>query len=164
MTRRGFTLLEVLVASTLLAMLVTILTMIFNQSSIAWTTGTAAVAGLGDARKAIATYQLEADNAILNDASTPVALKVTSIWADDGSGLKTGDEAARTLSTLFEKTAPQPSDMRDPGQSSSGEVPSIAGANSAGRDTYMVGVTSWGPDGQPGTWDDISTMPEEVVK
>ena len=35
MTRRGFTLLEVLVASALLAMLVSILTMIFNQSSIA---------------------------------------------------------------------------------------------------------------------------------
>ena len=40
MTRRtsesGFTLLEVLVASMLLAMLITILTMVFNSSSIAW--------------------------------------------------------------------------------------------------------------------------------
>ena len=49
--RKGFTLLEVMVASLLLAMLVTILTMIFNQSSIAWTTGTASVAGLGDVRR-----------------------------------------------------------------------------------------------------------------
>ena len=45
MTRRtsesGFTLLEVLVASMLLAMLITILTMVFNSSSIAWSTGKA---------------------------------------------------------------------------------------------------------------------------
>ena len=46
--RRGFTILELLVASLLLGMLVTILTMIFNQSSIAWRTGVAGVADLDE--------------------------------------------------------------------------------------------------------------------
>ena len=162
--RRGFTLLEVLVASSLLAMLVTILTMIFNQSSIAWTTGTAAVAGLGDARKSIATYQLEADNTILNSESSPKALKITSVWAEDGSGLKTGDDAARTLTSVFEKEQPDRTDIEDPSPDTAGVKNSIGGATAAGRDTYIVGVTSNGPDGMPGTWDDITTMPEEVVK
>ena len=54
MTRRtsesGFTLLEVLVASMLLAMLITILTMVFNSSSIAWTMGKAGVADMATVR------------------------------------------------------------------------------------------------------------------
>ena len=166
MNRRGFTLLEMLVASSLLAMLVTILTMLFSQSSIAWSTGTASVAGISDVRKAISTYQFEAENAIMNDESTPVALKVTSIWADDGGGLKTGNDARRTLSKRGEswQKRPQTTDIADPTTGSAGDVPSISSSGSAGRDTYIVGVTSWGPDGQPGTWDDITTMPEEVVK
>ena len=39
--KKGFTILELLVASLLLGMLMTILTMIFNQSSIAWRTRSA---------------------------------------------------------------------------------------------------------------------------
>ena len=46
MNRNGFTLLEVLVASVLMGMLVTILTVIFNQSAIAWRTGKAGVADM----------------------------------------------------------------------------------------------------------------------
>ena len=80
MKRSGFTLLEMLVASSLLAMLVTILTMLFSQSSIAWSTGTASVAGMSDVRKAISRYQLEAENAILNDGATPKALKDLSSY------------------------------------------------------------------------------------
>ena len=40
--RKGFTILELLVASLLLGMLVTIMTQIVSQSSIAWSTGTLA--------------------------------------------------------------------------------------------------------------------------
>ena len=60
--KRGFTILELLVASLLLGMLVTILTMIFNQSSIAWRTGVAGVADLDDARANMAELRDEADN------------------------------------------------------------------------------------------------------
>ena len=54
--KKGFTILELLVASLLLGMLVTILTMIFNQSSIAWRTGTAVVEDLGDVRESARVY------------------------------------------------------------------------------------------------------------
>ena len=161
MTRRGFTLLEVLVASALLAMLVSILTMIFNQSSIAWSTGTAAVAGLGDVRQSVALYRNEAENTILSDgAGNARPLLVTSVWADDGSGLR---DSPRTLTSEFVTTEPDVADLADPGANSAG-VETVSGADARGRQTYIVGVTSWGPDGEPGTWDDISTLPEEVVK
>lgn len=48
--RHGFTVLELLVASLLLSMLVAILTMVFNQSSIAWTTCLASEAELSGVR------------------------------------------------------------------------------------------------------------------
>ena len=52
--KRGFTLIEMLVASLLLGMLVTMLTELFSQSSIAWSAGTAMVTDLDDARYGIA--------------------------------------------------------------------------------------------------------------
>ena len=63
MMKRGFTIIEVLVASLLLGMLVSILTMMFNQSSIAWRTGVAAVEDLDEVRINIANLRDEADNA-----------------------------------------------------------------------------------------------------
>ena len=54
--KKGFTILELLVASLLLGMLMTILTMIFNQSSIAWRTGVAGVADLDDVRAALVQF------------------------------------------------------------------------------------------------------------
>ena len=54
--KKGFTIIELLVASLLLGLLVTILTMVFNQSSIAWRIGTAGVSdldALGDAAPAL---------------------------------------------------------------------------------------------------------------
>ena len=65
--RRGFTLLELLVASLLLGMLTTVLTMIINQSAIAWRTGTASVADLDGVRDNIAELREEADNAFVWD-------------------------------------------------------------------------------------------------
>ena len=59
--RKGFTILELLVASLLLGMLVTIMTQIFSQSSIAWSTGTAGVVELDDARRDMAALQVKAD-------------------------------------------------------------------------------------------------------
>ena len=59
--RRGFTILELLVAALLLGMLVTILTMIFNQSSIAWRTGVAGLLDMDEVRDNIAAVRDEAD-------------------------------------------------------------------------------------------------------
>lgn len=78
----GFTIIELLVASLLLGMLVTILTMIFNQSSIAWRTGIAGVADLDDVRQNIAEVREEADNAVIWDDRME---RLLSVWDDDGN-------------------------------------------------------------------------------
>ena len=62
--KHGFTLLEVLVASVLMGMLVTILTMIFNQSAIAWRTGKASVADMSETERNLARIHSMADNVL----------------------------------------------------------------------------------------------------
>ena len=166
MMRRGFTLIEVLVATVLLGMLVTILTMIFNQSSIAWSTGVASVTSLGDMREDMAVYAAEAENALLSgDGST--VLRVTPVWDANGDGLK--KDEGRTLSLTFEKPTPGKEALADPTTYNSGNKNEIQlnGENANGKASFLVGVHSYGPDGMTGgdhSWDDISTMPEEVVK
>lgn len=151
--KRGFTLIEVMVASLLLAMLVTILTMIFSQSSVAWTTGTASVAGLGNVRRNMAMYGLQADNLLDPQQRT----QVVSLWNPNGSGVRT-DTQGRSVD-LNGLSSPL---IRDPYQA---ESIAVGGGSAAGKDSYIVGVTSYGPDGKTGgdyIWDDITTMPEEV--
>ena len=162
--RRAFTLIEVLVATVLLAMLVPILTMVFNQSSIAWTTGVASVTALGDMREDMSVYAAEAENALLSDDGNTV-LRVTSIWNESGQGLK--KDGGRTLKTTFEKPAPGRDALRDkPGFAFNGgsnnEI-QLNGNAANGQQSFLVGVHSYGPDGKS-SWDDISTLPEEVVK
>ena len=171
MMRRGFTLLELMVASLLLAMLMTILTMIFNQSSIAWTTGLASTAALGDARQDISVWLKRADSTLDSQGETGVqgGLQVISLWNfGDNAGdnpLRT-DTQGRTLDfggvsglEMFEKN----------GQLPSAEPPAIgtggggAPVNAGDTDTYAVGVAANGPDGDEDTWDDISTFPEDQL-
>ena len=158
-SRQAFTLIEIMVATMLLAMLVTILTMIFNQSSIAWTTGVASVTALSDTREEMSVRAIEAEDAILSDDGNTV-LRVASVWADNGSGLRA---EGRTLRNDFERNIPQ-SNLRDP---MNDNTITISGGNVAQHESYLVGVHSYGPDGKTGgdnSWDDISTMPEEIVK
>ena len=159
--RKGFTLIEIMVATLLLTMLVTILTMIFNQSSIAWSVGLASVTGLDRAREDIASYARESENAILDDAGNRVLL-LTSVFDDENGGLRDAD--GRTLAVTMEKLNASPSDLRDP---ISDRAYAVTGSGTAGHETYIVGVVSYGPDGKTGgdySWDDISTLPEEIVK
>ena len=79
--RRGFTILELLVAALLLGMLVTVLTMVFNQSSIAWRTGVAGLIDMDDVRENIANIRDEADSIYIwnkQRCRTPTA---RAIWA-----------------------------------------------------------------------------------
>ena len=62
--RKGFTILELLVASLLLTMLVTMLTMIFNQSSVAWQAGVESVRKLDDTRMLIGAFHDIEDDAL----------------------------------------------------------------------------------------------------
>lgn len=82
--RRGFTILELLVASFLLGMLMTILTMIFNQSSISWRTGILSITDLEGVREDVATVREDADNVFVW-ANT--AYRIVSPW-DENGGLR----------------------------------------------------------------------------
>ena len=155
--RKGFTILELLVASLLLGMLVTILTMIFNQSSIAWRTGVAGVADLDEVRDNIAEVREEADNMFVHGDS---AYRITGLWQNDGS-LRTracsyGNTTGADKIVLLTKVK---------GDTKGSDIETISvGSGSGGRSfkSYTVGVTSWGPDGEADTYDDITTWPDEI--
>ena len=189
--RRGFTLIEVLVATVLLGMLVTILTMIFNQSSIAWSTGVASVTSLGDMREKMALYADVSENALLSDDGDKVLL-VKSVWDDlnmkkilnseenDGQKDSFAGRALQDQNASRYKGAvvsgselvPDPAALvdDDKGYSYNGGNKNeirLNGENANGQASFLVGVHSYGPDGMTGgdhSWDDITTMPEEVVK
>ena len=157
----AFTLIEVMVATLLMVMLVTILSMIFNQSSVAWSVGLASVTGLDRAREDISVYAREAENSILSDDGTRV-LQLTSIFDDVSHDLKGGD--GRTLVMTSEKLNASPNDLSDP---LAARTYAVTGSGTAGHETFIVGVHSYGPDRKTGgdnSWDDISTLPEEIVK
>jgi len=159
--KKGFTILELLVASLLLGMLVTILTMVFNQSSIAWRTGMAGVADLDKVRDNMAEIREEADNVFAHGSMT---YRLTSLWKKNGAlrkracsagtGGSTSGEQADTLvylNSFNETTSGSDISTIDVGSGSSKRVK-----------TYTVGVTSWGPDRKENTYDDITTWPDVI--
>lgn len=197
--RKAFTVLELLVASLLLSMLVTILTMIFNQSSIAWTTGIASVDRLSGVRvKMSAFHDIEDD--ILpglgqDDISSGGSSDNRELTYRTVSIFKGWDGSAGSFADLRSSAPRKDSSMKgraydkfDDGQLGGLLTPQAqigglqsfinfrtvnvgtGGANGAnkgssgagGMSTYIVGVRSWGPDGQQGTPDDITSYPEDV--
>lgn len=152
--KKGFTLLELLIASLLLSMLVTILTQLFSQSSIAWRTGEAGVAELDQMRSDISAIQRDADNAILHNGETR---RLCGIWdKETGRLMKRGYlEATKWESGKF------PSDAaKDPSKWQKIKV-SNQGSGGEKAKNYVVGVTSAGPDGEFDTWDDITSWPTD---
>ena len=173
MTRRasesGFTLLEILVASMLLAMLITILTMVFNSSSIAWSTGKASVMEMESVRRHISAANIVADNAmpgvetgrrntwgylvdpwdpstgdlrrraIVNQASDLVGNSGLLVLPNLNSGKGPWVYKDEKLWAMLESLSFQPPDRAK---------------------TYAVGVWSYGPDGIANSGDDISTWPD----
>jgi len=164
--RRGFTLLELMVASLLMAMLMVILTMIFNQSSIAWSTGTAAVSALGEIRHEITHHHHAADNA-LETEGTRAGLQVVSVWSKNvGEVLRTGEgeDDSRSKGRALDRNGLNGSDYRIEDPMPNGTLLSLGGGSgSEGGVAYVVGVASNGPDGEAETWDDISTFPEDQL-
>ena len=168
-TKNGFTLLEVMVASMLLGMLITILTMVFNSSSIAWSTGKASVTEMDVVRNTMSAGELVADNLLpgLEKGSSSTWGVSVSPWNPDGS-LRTKRRAVEKVSDnkLAEKVG-----LRLPNVTKKGswlydreqlwcdlglDDMRITGNAKA----CVVGVWSYGPDGQPDTDDDISTWPD----
>ena len=171
MQKKGFTLIEMLVASLLLGMLVTILTMIFNQSAIAWRTGKAGVSQLSLARRQIAYAARRADNVLprvsIQDKS--VSGEVLSPWNAEGQ-VRTRALAKISGNSVFGGNSfPDWSKATFDSASSSGAeqpwtiVNGIQNLKAGSSTAYIVGVLSCGPDGKKDTEDDnISTWPADV--
>jgi prepilin-type N-terminal cleavage/methylation domain-containing protein len=159
--KKGFTLIEVLVASVLLGMLVTILTMVFNQSSIAWRTGRAGTAELDRTRRMLAVTARQADNLIPlpnigGNASQPASDvgEVLSPWGENGV-MRRRSFHKMCASVLNKQNA------NDQTLGAWQEVMTSGQSTTASAKSYVVKVVSYGPDRQPKTEDDISSMPEE---
>jgi len=160
--RKGFTLIEILVASILLAMLVTILTMIFNQSSIAWRMGTARVVKLQDSRRQLGAFHDCRDDALpgLTDneygKNRNIKYRTVSVFDEqDSNKLRKGSDA-RAYDAIKWDRAPA---LTTAGEQ--GARKDISGGDIEGS-TFTVGVRSAGPNGEFGDEDDITTWPDEV--
>ena len=161
--KQGFTLLAVLVASVLMGMLVTILTMIFNQSAIAWRTGKAGVADMSETERKLSRIHAYADSVLPYTGGDNYC--VVSPWDD-----MTTDNST----TLNKRGLRKASDLRKKFQTVGGAFyndnaghnswlqAGLGNPNINGGDSFVVGVRSAGPDRQMETEDDISTWPDEV--
>ena len=161
--KRGFTLIEMLVASLLLGMLVTILTMVFNSSAIAWRTGKASISQMSRARRQLSYAQYVADNALprVDKSNRSQAGRVLGAWDENGNINQRAVEKLDAPSGLFSF----PNWSQGSAGSSTPEPWSQVNVHSLQNDTgqgYIVGVWSLGPDGNRYTEDDITTWPQEV--
>lgn len=163
--RSGFTLIEMLVASLLLGMLVTILTMVFNSSSIAWRTGKAGVAQLSLMRRQLSLSQNRAENLLprFDTASKSEVGLVAGAWHADGKvrtrAVSTYKDDGWFSKPSFSSYASDAATLTvNPWQ----QVNGLGSLKSGSANTYTVGVLSYGPDGKRDTDDDISTWPDEV--
>ena len=160
--RKGFTIIELLVASLLLGMLVTILTMIFNQSSIAWRTGMAGTVDMDIVRENIAEIREEADNAFVWGGQL---FRHTGVWGKDGQLRKRACDAPGSGSDENEwhpeylsswlggnVSNPRPSNFTPK---------SVRSGNAKSAKTYTVNVKCAGPDRKFDTWDDIWSSPDD---
>jgi prepilin-type N-terminal cleavage/methylation domain-containing protein len=175
--RSGFTLIEILVASMLLGMLMSILTMVFNSSAIAWRTGRASNAKMSSARKQLAYAQKLADNALPRITADGETGRIVSAWNFKNNKQSVRDRAVEPSSKMPESWAwanwfnnAGPQSWNKQFQSHDGDdapspwagVNDITSMEVQGGHSYLVGVCSWGPDGKENTKDDIDTMPVTV--
>ena len=165
--RKGFTILELLVASLLLGMLMTILTMIFSQSSIAWRTGTAIVADLDGVRANVAELREEADNAYIWNNQVH---RILGLWDDNGNLRKrawdVGEEASAEANhagylTGSKANAPQNDDADISDFMVSADVSASGGYGPL--KTYKINVKSSGPNKKLGDYDDIWSDPDDFI-
>lgn len=152
--KRGFTIIELLVASLLLGLLMTILTMIFNQSSIAWRTGLAGVTDLDKVRAKAATVRDQADSVYVWNDKLYV---LQSLWDKDGNlrARAIGEMNAAFLTVSDVEKGPSVNIGSDSSGGSSGAT---------SFNTYSVNVESAGPDrNYEETWDNIWSNPVDAL-
>ena len=173
-SRKGFTVLELLVASLLLGMLVTMLTMIFNQSSIAWRTGVSSVSQLEQTREQMGGYHDVMDDALpgigqvgnqgIEDSGRQIQYRTVSLfrnWSGSGAPNNPGMSGR-----LFDQISWGPERLTAISANNAMKGTLINGLNqghyATSKGGFVVGVRSYGPDRQKDTEDDINTFPEDV--
>ena len=165
--RRGFTILELLVAALLLGMLVTVLTMVFNQSSIAWRTGVAGLMDMDEVRDNISAVRDEADSIYIWNNKLHRTL---SIWKEVGSGRpqlrkRAVDSADNTdveerLKVQYLKSQSGLTQSNLKPKDSFGPV-DVKQTDSQSGKNWIVNVKSRGPNGVLNDYDDIWSMPDD---
>lgn len=162
--KRAFTIIELLVASMLLGMLVTILTMIFNQSSISWRLGVAGVSDMDTVRENVAELREEADNAF---AFGDQIYRSVGLWDENGNLRDracdaTGSEVASEGSGKFRANILRanlaasnlrPSDLR--------AINVGTASSSSSAKSYTVNVMSGGPKNDVNDWQAIWSFPDD---
>ena len=178
-SRSGFTILELLVASLLLSMLVTMLTMMFNQSSIAWRTGVSGVNELEETREQLGGYHDVLDDVLPGLAQNNVQggssdnrnldYRTVSVFRNwNGSGqLSKSVPSQQCSGRLFDRINWGDANLSQVsiGSAQKGQVISNLKQPTTGtsRGGYIVGVRSAGPDRKMDTEDDnINTFPEDI--
>ena len=163
--RKGFSLLELMVACLLLGMLVTALTMLFNTSSIAWRTGTAGVAELKNVRAELGTLHDIEDDLLpgLNQRNVTggagdnrnLDYRTVSLWDPNQDNKLRSDRAFTSTFSWGRVSRISVNDAK------TGVLRTLNGAGAGnGAGLFTVGVRSLGPDGMPDTADDVTTWPE----
>ena len=153
--KRAFTILELLVVSLLLGMLVTILTMLFNQSSIAWRTGVAGVADLDYVRTNIADLRDDADNAYVWNNNVQ---RLVGLWDDSGTLRKRAWDVEGDGSVKGTVIS-----LKDDSKLSEIKTVSVGSGDSGSSiKTYSVNVKSAGPNREFNDYDDIWSFPDEI--
>ena len=173
--KKGFTILELLVASLLLSMLVTMLTMIFNQSSVAWTSGLASMKMLGRERMGLGTYHDVQDDLLPGVAqknaqtgsgdNRQLQYRTVSLWQKGSVNTLRQNQRAFDL-VQWGQASTRLTSIADArigtavNSSDSSSANSSKGQNAGGG--VVVGVWSAGPNGEWGDEDDINTFPDEI--
>lgn len=163
--RKGFTILELLVASLLLGMLMTILTMMFSQSSVAWRTGVAGVSDMDDIRDNMAEMREEADNAFVWGDEL---YRATTLWDENGELLDRACDAPGSRADgdryhanfLRTKKSGWSAANRSKLWLTSRNLLTVGSSRNRSMDTYTVNVMSAGPDRKFNTWDDVWSWPD----
>ena len=166
--KRGFTILELLVAALLLGMLVTVLTMIFNQSSIAWRTGVAGLLDMDEVRDNVAAVRDEADSIYIWNNEIHRTL---SIWKESGAGARpqlrkraidstdNADVEERAKVQYLKGKSELKRDDLEP-KDAFGPVDVKQSESEAGKN-WIVNVKSRGPNGVLNDYDDIWSNPDD---
>lgn len=177
MSRRqtqGFSLLEMLLAMTILVIIVLIMSTVFHQSSVAWDAGMRKAEGNMAARAVLGFMTRELRGAVVDPVNTPCLIQEggasLSFWRVTTNGALQEIEYAwqsgaqtieRNGTQLVENVTHFSVETPDDGVSTySTNLPRwvrIRLAMKRSADVSGVGAWSYGPDGVNGTDDDIGT-------